>query len=277
MTQALSGKTALVTGASSGIGRATALRLAAAGAQVVVHYGKNRYGAQNTVKEIEAKGGTAFAVGADLRDAGQHSILLDQLDQHGYEHLDILINNAGIGLMGSIAQTSEEDFARVFDTNVKGTFFLTKALLPRLRDGGSIVTVSSVVSLNAYPVCIAYAMSKAALNAMTLSLAAELAPRHICVNTVAPGATATAFIGDLALHPDALQALENAAAFQRLGQADDIASVIEFLASPAAAWVTGQIIQASGGMHLSPVLTDRPHKSRTTSRAMVKKTAMATH
>ncbi|MCK8683280.1 SDR family NAD(P)-dependent oxidoreductase [Pseudomonas umsongensis] len=250
MTQALIGKHALVTGASGGIGRAIALRLASAGACVGVHYGNNREGARATVQAIEELGGRAFAVGADLRDSSQVRALLAQLDEHGCEHLDILVNNAGIGLMGNIAQTSEQDFARVFDTNVKGAFFLTQALLARLRDGGSITTISSVVSLAAYPVCIAYAMSKAAINSMTLSLAAELGPRRIRVNAVAPGATATAFLGDLALHPDALQALENATAFQRLGQADEIATVAEFLASPAGAWITGQTIQASGGMHL---------------------------
>lgn len=247
MNQLLTDKTALVTG---GIGRAVALRLALAGARVAVHYGSNRQAAQDAVAEIEAAGGNAFVLGADLRDGEQRQALLEQLDRQGVDRLDILVNNAGIGLMGHIDQTAEEDFARVFDTNVSGAFFLTQALLPRLRDGGAIINVSSVVALSAYPVCIAYSMSKAALNAFTRSLAAELGPRRIRVNAVAPGATDTAFIGDLSLHPDACAALESVTAFQRLGQPGEIASVVEFLASPGGAWITGQIVTASGGMHL---------------------------
>lgn len=250
MKQNLTGKSALVTGASGGIGRAIALRLAQAGAQVAVHYGSNRQRAEQTVQAISDAGGSAFVLGADLRDAKQRQSLLEQLEQKGWDKLDILVNNAGIGFMGDLAHTSEEEFARVFDTNVKAAFFLTQALLPRLRDGGAIINLSSVVALKAYPICIAYAMSKAAMNAFSLSLAADLGPRRIRVNTIAPGATATDFIGDLSLNPDALAALENAAAFQRLGQPDDIASVAEFLASPGSAWITGQVIQASGGMHL---------------------------
>jgi NAD(P)-dependent dehydrogenase (short-subunit alcohol dehydrogenase family) len=250
MTQKLTNKTALVTGASGGIGRAVALYLAHAGARVAVHYGSNHRAALETLAAIEAAGGSAFPLGADLRDGDQRQALLEQLDQQGVDQLDILVNNAGIGLMGHIDQTAEEDFARVFDTNVKGAFFLTQALLPRLRDGGAIINVSSVVALSAYPACIAYSMSKAALNAFTRSLASELGPRRIRVNAVAPGATDTAFIGDLSLHPDARAALESATAFQRLGQPEEIASVVAFLASPGGAWITGQIVTASGGMHL---------------------------
>jgi 3-oxoacyl-[acyl-carrier protein] reductase len=246
----LTEKTALITGASGGIGRAVALQLAHCGARVAVHYGSNRESAVAIVAAIEAAGGSAFALGADLRDGAQRTALLEQLDQQGVDQLDILVNNAGIGLMGHLGQTTEEDFARVFDTNVKGAFFLTQALLPRLRDGGAIINVSSVVALSAYPVCIAYSMTKAALNAFTRSLAAELGPRRIRVNAVAPGATDTAFIGHLALHPAARAALEAATAFQRLGQPEEIARVVTFLANPDGAWITGQVLNASGGMHL---------------------------
>jgi NAD(P)-dependent dehydrogenase (short-subunit alcohol dehydrogenase family) len=246
----LDGKTALVTGASGGIGRAIAIRLAKAGARVAVHYGSGEERARETVTSIGAVGGRGFAVGADLRDTSAIAALLATLAGQGCDPLDILVNNAGVGSSGSLAETSEPEFDRLFDTNVRGPFFLTQAALPRLRDGGAIVNISSMVSIVAYPSCIAYALSKAALNSFTRSLAAELGPRRIRVNAVAPGATETAFIAAFLQNQTVVAALEGATALGRIGTPDDIAAVVEFLVSPGGAWVTGQILQASGGMHL---------------------------
>jgi NAD(P)-dependent dehydrogenase (short-subunit alcohol dehydrogenase family) len=246
----LAGKTALVTGASIGIGRAIALRLANAGARVAVHYNTHRGSAEDTVAEIESAGGEAIAVGADLKHTAEIEALFQALDRHGFDPLDILVNNAGIGLGGSLADTAEADFDRVIATNVKGPFFVAQAALPRLRDGGAIVNISSMVSVTAYASCIAYALSKAALNSFTRSLAADLGPRRIRVNAVAPGGTDTDFTGGALKTPQLIQILEGMTAFGRVGQPDDIAAVVEFLVSPGGAWITGQVIQASGGMHL---------------------------
>lgn len=246
----LNDQTALVTGASGGIGRAIALKLAQLGARVAVHYNGNRQRALETVGMIEAEGGSALAIGADLRNPKDISAMFDSLSEHNFVTLDILVNNAGIGLNGRLDGTSEADFDLMFDTNVKGTFFVTQAGLPRMRDGGVIINISSMASIPAYPDLIAYAMSKAALNMFTRSLAVDVGPRQIKVNAIAPGATATDFIGYLTSNPDARAALEGASVFGRLGQPEDIASVVEFLVSPGGQWITGQVIQASGGMHL---------------------------
>ena len=250
----LEGKTALVTGASRGIGRAIARRLAADGTLVAVHYGQRGEDAEETVRMIEAVGGAAFAIGADVRhpDAVEtlFSELSTQLAARGHEALDVLVNNAGIGGGGGITAMTEADFDRLFATNVKGTFLVTQQALPRLRDGGRVINISSMVSLAAYPGSIAYAMTKAALNSFTVSLAADLAKRGITVNAVAPGATATDFIAPLLSDPKATAFYAKAAALGRIGTPDDIAGVVAFLASADGGWITGQIIEASGGMHL---------------------------
>lgn len=248
--KALKGKTALVTGASGGIGRAIVLRLARAGASVAVHYGGNEARARAVVEEIAGEGGQAFAVRADVREPRAIATMFETLAARDGGGLDILVNNAGIGLSRRVADTSEEDFDRVLATNVKGPFFVSQAALPYLRDGGAVLNVSSVVSIAAYPVCTAYALSKAALNSFTRSLAADLAGRRIRVNAIAPGATATEFLGQILNDTERRSRLENAAAFGRLGESDEIASVAEFLVSPGSAWMTGQIVQVSGGMHL---------------------------
>lgn len=250
----LEGRTALVTGASRGIGRAIALRLAEEGALVAVHYGRQEAAAREVMAEIEARGGAAFLLGADLRDLAAVAAMFDDLDRalaaRGADRLHILVNNAGIGGIGSMLETDEALFDDLFAVNVKGLFFVTKHALPRLADGGRIINLSSMVSKNAYPGFIAYAATKAAVDSLTLSLAAELGPRGITVNAVAPGATATDFIGPLVENREFMAALEAGTALRRIGTAEDIADVVAFLVSHDGRWITGERVRASGGMHL---------------------------
>lgn len=247
----LDGKVALVTGASRGIGRAIALRLAADGARVGVHYALARDAAEQVVADIDAKGGEGFLLSADLSSlSGVAQLAAGLTAALGSQPFDILVNNAGIGASGTIADTDEATFDALFALDVKAPFFLTQHLLPHLSDGGRIINISSVVSIAAYPTTIAYAAAKAALNSMTVSLAAGLGPRGISVNAVAPGATATDFLGPMLDDPAIVGMLEGASAFGRLGRPQDIVGLVAFLAGPEAGWVTGQVIAASGGMHL---------------------------
>ena len=244
----LDGKTALVTGASGGIGRAIAIRLAKAGARVAVHYGSGEERARETVAMIEAVGGRGFAAGADLRDTSAIAALLATLAGQGCDPLDILVNNAGVGSSGSLQETSEAEFDRLLDTNVRGPLILGGTSPPAGRRGdrqhlvdGVDRRLSQLYRLRAF---------EGRANSFTRSLAAELGPRRIRVNAVAPGATETAFIAAFLQNQTVVAALEGATALGRIGTPDDIAAVVEFLVSPGGAWVTGQILQASGGMHL---------------------------
>ena len=247
----LDGKIALVTEASRGIGRAIALRLAADGARIGVHYATSRIAAEETLAAIHEAGGEGFLLSADLSSLSGIEQLANQLRIALHDQpLDILVNNAGVGASGTIVDTDEASFDRLFMIDVKAPFFLTQRTLPLLADGGRIVNISSVVSMAAYPTTIAYAAAKAALNSMTVSLAAGLGPRGITVNAVAPGATATDFLGPMLDDPAVVGMLESATVFGRLGKPEDIVGLVAFLAGPEAAWVTGQIIAASGGMHL---------------------------
>jgi 3-oxoacyl-[acyl-carrier protein] reductase len=248
----LSGKTALVTGSSRGIGRAIAIELAGAGARVAVHYNANKQAAKETVATIEAEGGSAFTVQADLAEPGAADALIDTLaaELRG-DPLDILVNNAGIGAFGGIGTVSEDDYDRAFAVNTKSLFFITRRALEHIPDGGRIINTGSGVTRIAFPDGIAYAMAKGAVDTFTLALAAELGPRGITVNTVAPGIIDTDINASwLRGNAEAEAAASARTALGRIGQPQDVAGPVLFLASEAGRWTTGQIIDATGGAHL---------------------------
>ncbi|MEU5432267.1 SDR family oxidoreductase [Streptomyces sp. NPDC020719] len=250
----LSDRTALVTGGSRGIGRAISLRLAAEGALVAVHYGTRTEAAEKTVAEIEAAGGRAFALRAELGvpgDAGALWTAFDRaLDAYGARPgLDVLVNNAGITLPKRLADTGEEEYDRLFAVNVKAPFFVIRQGLGRLRDGGRIINISSAVTRIAVPHIAAYSMTKGALDTLTRTLAQDLGPRGITVNSVAPGFTFTEINPTLKVQ-SVLDAYAAASVFNRIGQPSDIADVVAFVASDDARWVTGQCLDATGGAHI---------------------------
>ena len=251
----LAGKTALVTGASRGIGRAIALRLARDGALVAVHYGRNREAAEATVAEITKAGGTAFAVGAELGTLEGVHALYKTLDgelnaRNGEARFDILVNNAGIAPPSSVTDMQEVAFDELFAVNVKAVFFLTQEALPRLRDGGRIILVTSGVTRIAFPDLTAYAMTKGALNILTLNLAKQLGPRGITVNGLAPGIIDTDLNAGMLGSEQGREMAAGFSALGRVGHGDDIADVAAFLASDDSRWVTGHDLDATGGSHL---------------------------
>lgn len=250
----LTGRTALVTGGSRGIGRAIAQRLAYEGALVAVHYGSNEAAAKETVAAIEDAGGAAFAFRTELGVPGDAETLWAAFDErigaYGAEPgLDILVNNAGVAGPGEIHQVEEADYDRVFAVNVKAPLFVIKHGLDRLRDGGRIINISSGVTKVAFPSMTAYAASKGALEVLTLTLAQTLGGRGITVNSVSPGTIETDIHPWLA-DPAAREHAAGFSVFHRVGQPDDVADVVGFLASADARWVTGQNIDASGGSGL---------------------------
>ncbi|WP_228926501.1 SDR family oxidoreductase [Streptomyces sp. DH7] len=244
----LTGKTALVTGGSRGIGRGIAERLGRDGAVVGVHYGSNDSAAAETVAAIEAAGGKAFALGVELTAPNAAAALWAAFDAHA-DGLDILVNNAGIGTSRKFTEIEEEEYDRLFTVNAKAPFFLTQQGLDRLRDGGRVINISTGLSHAAMmPDLIAYAMSKGALDVFTRYLSKVLGSRGITVNAVAPGIVDTDVNADWLRASDAARA--DAAALSALGKVGtpaDIADVVAFLASDAARWVTGHWIDATGG------------------------------
>ena len=163
---------------------------------------------------------------------------------------DILVNNAGILTTGDVASSSEEDFDHILSVDVKGPFFVTQQAIPRLRDGGRIVNISSAITQHPSPKYAAYSMAKAAVNSLTVVLAVELGKRGITVNTVAPGLTASDMTAPVLQDPQMVQSFNKQTALGRIGTTDDVAAVVAFVVSPDAGWVTGQYIEASGGLRL---------------------------
>ncbi|MGW9427843.1 SDR family oxidoreductase [Streptomyces decoyicus] len=252
---ALSGKTALVTGGGRGIGRAVSERLGRDGARVAVHYGRDEAAAKDTVAAIEAAGGQAFALQAELGAAGDAEALWTAFDAQA-EGVDILVNNAGInkavdGTLKGIGELTAEDFDHLFAVNTKAPFFIVQEGLTRLRDGGRIINTSTGQAHGAAkPELIAYAMSKGAVDVFTSTLAKILGPRGITVNAVAPGAVNTdmnaAWLRGEA-NAEAQERVKGISPLGRIAGPAEIGDVVAFLASDDSRWVTGQWIDATGG------------------------------
>ena len=243
----LAGKVAVVTGASKGIGAAIAKALAREGAAVVVNYASSKAGADAVVDAIAAAGGRAIAVQGDVSRDGQAKGLIAAAVE-AYGRLDILVNNAGIWEFAPIEEVTEAQYRRIFDINVLGVLLATQAAVAHLGAGGSIVNISSGVTSLHPPTTSVYTATKGALNAITGVLAKELGPRKIRVNTVSPGMVETEGTHTTNVMGSDMESWAVAnTPLCRIGQPDDIAGAVVFLASDDAGWVTGEQITASGG------------------------------
>ena len=237
---------ALVTGGSRGIGAAIVRRLARDGHAVAINYASSAAEAEALANEIRAAGGRALAVRADVSRSAEVRAMFDQVEA-GLGRIDVLVNSAGILKMVPLAETSDELYDQTFGINTRGTFNTLREAATRLADGGSIVNVSSTTIALNLPNYSVYIASKAAVESLTQVFAKELRGRRITVNAVAPGPVAT----DLFLNGKSPELIEHYAKMpplERLGQPDDIANVVSFLAGPEAGWVNGQILRANGGV-----------------------------
>jgi len=238
-------RVALVTGGSGGIGRAVVQRLAADGFALAVHYAGNKARADELVAEVTAAGGQAIAVGGDVADETAMASVFDEVEA-AFGGIDVVVNTAGVMILGPVADYDLDAFDRVMRTNVRGTFVVAQQAARRVRTGGAIVNFSTTVTRAQFPGYAAYVASKSAVEGMTLILARELRGKDITVNAVAPGPTATPLFLD-GKDEAAIAGLAKAAPLERLGQPEDIAEAVAFLAGPAR-WVNGQTIFANGGL-----------------------------
>ena len=238
-------RVAIVTGASGGIGHATAVQLAKAGMAVAVHYAGNNGRAQEVADEITAAGGRAMVVGADIADEQQVTAMFDAVEAE-FGGVNVVVNTAGIMLLSPLTELNLDEFDRMHRTNVRGTFVVSQQAARRVRKGGAIINFSTSITKIAAPTYTAYAATKGAVDAMTLILAKEMRGRDVTVNAVAPGPTATPlyFNGKT---QDVIDRAKAASPLERLGEPADIAEAVAFLAGPAR-WVNGQIIYVNGGV-----------------------------
>lgn len=247
--------TTLITGGSRGLGRNAALALAAAGGDVILTYQHRADAAQEVVEQIQARGRRATALQLDAADAASFAGFAEQVKQAlaGWQrtHLQALVNNAGGALHASIAETTQAQFDEVMAVHLKAPFFLTQALLPLIAYGGRILNISSGLARFALPGSSAYAMMKGGIEVFTRYLARELGERGISANTLAPGAIETDFSGGMVRdNPQVNAMVASFTALGRAGQPDDIGPVVAALLAPETAWITGQRIEASGGMFI---------------------------
>jgi NAD(P)-dependent dehydrogenase (short-subunit alcohol dehydrogenase family) len=252
----LQNKTALVTGASRGIGRATALALTQAGARVLVHYGRSAQDAESVVATILSQGGRADAIRADLGTAEGAALLAKEVRSIVGERLDVLVSNAGISKAATIKNHTVEDFDNLFATNVRSPFFLVQQLLPVLGEGSNIIVISSIGAHAVVgepgldnPSILAYASTKGALETLVKNWAAILGPKGIRVNAVAPGVIDTD-MSNFAKTEAGREITLGMQALKRIGKPEDVADVVAFLASDAARWITGASIPVDGGSKL---------------------------
>ncbi|MER8028203.1 SDR family oxidoreductase [Streptomyces bauhiniae] len=249
---------AIVTGASSGIGRAAAVEIARRGIGVILTYGRNRQGALDTVAAVEKEGGTAVALPLDLGESGTFDAFRDTVagvlrDTWQRDTFDHLVNNAGLARSALIEDTTEDSFDLLARVLLKGPYFLTQKLLPLMADGGAVVNTSSssATAASPEPGYSAYAALKGGLNVLTRYMAKEFGPRGIRVNAVSPGPTRTRLGDDgFARFPELIPALAARTAFGRVGEPEDVGALIAALVSTETRWVTGQNIEVSGGYDL---------------------------
>lgn len=238
-------RVAIVTGGSGGIGREIAMRLAADGMAIAVHYSGNADRARDVVTEIEGRGGSAIAVQADVADDEDVDRLFDEVARR-FGGVDVVANTSGIMILSPVLETSLDDFDRMVRTNLRGTFVVSRRAARDVRAGGALVNFSSSVVELALPTYAAYAATKGAVEAITLILAKELRGRDVTVNTVAPGPTATPLFLD-GKTEEQIEHMAGMSPLQRLGEPADVAEVVAFLAGPAR-WVNGQVLHANGGV-----------------------------
>lgn len=255
MSGRLSSKTALITGGSRGIGREIATRLGQEGATVAIAYNGNRQGAEDAVSAIEKSGGAAFALHADLANAESIPTLFEELDRElngrrGSTALDIMVNNAGNSGWGGLYDATPESWDTMIAVHARAPFFVIQSALNRLADNGRIINISSALGTRPQPMVPIYSMAKAAINVFTHALAMELGPRRITVNAVSPGWVRTDMNAAVRENADIVKVIEGDTALGRFGEPADIAAVVAFLASDEGRWITGQVIEASGGYRL---------------------------